>query len=798
MTFKPLSNAISFSLFVSVLSTLTTSAAQRQPPIITQEPTNLTVSAGASVSFSVTASGNAPLRYQWYFSGIPLRDATHNSLTLNNVQLNNGGSYYVTVANNYGTASSAAVTLVVYTNNVSFDTNAGQFYFNYQGSDESLSYWYVPVWPGWTNGTLNELTCIVNGTNEFLPSNFGGLSLIAADGQEIVPWDSGNTFTSLSNVVSGSSLQSIWQANYAANNTTGSLTYAYTFQITGRTLSIQVTNLSGVSGGLYLDRCESITVPTVSPATINVPYLTLMNVLYWNGFFSSLYTDWEHTSASTIDPLDGLFSPTSVYYAQETSYLPRTDGNYNPVNETIRLTVSPSISDVLPNVQNPSSIYKTNMANYLVFDNWEAPFANVNNEVQSLATAGVSNLWVIVHNWQNERYDNGYPDVFPAHGIFGGDSGLQQVSQTASASGYLFAVHENYVDFYPDATNSPGYEWNPNDCALNTNGTLQLAWFNSFEPIQSYEMKPTRASNYLSFFAPLIHTNYSTTASFLDVHSAINPSDRVDYDANTPNPGTFLQTLSAWRSLYGQLRNAHHGPVSGEGNNHMLSLGYIDDVEAEIDSGGLGWTNSVTGQWLPLLVDFDLFKLHNLTLTHGVGYYERFYADTNATAQYLTYSNAAVLEYMATELAYGHGGFIPTPSQISNYVATAKLEENYVFPAQRLYANATPVSILYHDSVLNDEVSASDYIRRYPHAYYAQANSSYMSQVRVTYDNGAIVCVNRHPTSTWHVRAGQSGGWFDYNAMIGGNMVQWTGVSNTTTYTLPPNCGWVIFAPAPP
>lgn len=784
-------------LFISILSALNAFAA-RQAPMITQEPANLMLSSGASATFTVTATANTPLRYQWYFGESPVPGATHNSLTLNNVQLDNGGSYFVVVANNYGTATSAGVTLVVYTNSVSLDTNAGQFSFNYQGSDETLSYSYVPVWPGWTNGTLNELTCTVNGTNQFLPSNFGGLSLITASGQEIYPWDGANTFNLLSNVVSGNSLQTVWQVNYAASNTTASLIYAYAFQISGRTLSIQVTNISGVSGGLYLDRCESITAPTVSPAVINVPYLTLMNVLYWNGVFGSFYVDWEHTSASTIRPLDRLFSPTSVYYAQQASYLPRTDGNYNSVNETIHVTVSPSLSDVLPNVQNPPSPYKTNMANYLVFDNWEAPFGNVNGEVQSLATAGVTNLWLILHDWQNEGYDNGYPDVLPANSALGGDSGLQQVSQTANASGYLFAVHENYVDFYPDATNSPSYQWNPNDCAFNTNGALQLAWSNSSTGIQSCEMKPTSVSNYAGYFAPLIHADYGTTASFLDVHSAVNPSDRVDYDASTPNPGTFLQTLSAYRSVYGLLRNAHGGPVSGEGNNHMLSLGYIDDVEAQIDSGGAGSTNSVTGQWLPLLVDFDLLKLHGLTLTHGVGYYERFYGDSNAAPQYLAYSNAAVLEYMATELAYGHGGFIPTPGRLSDYVNAAKLEEKYVFPAQHLYTDAMPVSILYHDPAMNDEVSASDYIRRYPHTYYTQSSANYMSQVRVTYNNGVIVCANRHPTSTWQVQVGQSGGWFDYNAMIGTNMVQSTGVTKTTSYTLPPNCGWVVFAPTPP
>ena len=106
------------------------------------------------------------------------------------------------------------------------------------------------------------------------------------------------------------------------------------------------------------------------------------------------------------------------------------------------------------------------------------------------------------------------------------------------------------------------------------------------------------------------------------------------------------------------------------------------------------------------------------------------------------------------------------------------------------------MSILYHDSNTNDEVSASDYIRRYPHDYYTQADPDYMSQVRVTYNNGVVVCVNRHPTNSWQVQVGQAGGWFDYNAMIGTNMVQWTGITNTTSCaTLPPNCGWVVFAP---
>ena len=104
--------------------------------------------------------------------------------------------------------------------------------------------------------------------------------------------------------------------------------------------------------------------------------------------------------------------------------------------------------------------------------------------------------------------------------------------------------------------------------------------------IQSYEMKPTLAATYQGIFSPQIHTNFNTTACFLDVHSAVNPSDKVDYDAKTANAGTFSQVLSSYRALFGSLRAAHQGPVSGEGDNHMLDVGYIDDVEAQINSGG--------------------------------------------------------------------------------------------------------------------------------------------------------------------------------------------------------------------
>jgi hypothetical protein len=668
-----------------------------------------------------------------------------------------------------------------YTNTVNFDFNHNVFDFFYQGADGTLKYEYAPG--ANVGGTFNPLTCTVNGTYRFQPSNVGGLSLWTG-ASEAVPWGTGVAFTLLNaQTVGSNTLQTLWKMTYGTN----AMTYAFQFQMSARTLIIQAVVQSGVAAAVYLDRCEG----AANPVIIHVPYLTTMNILYSSGVFASMYFDWETTSAATIYALDSVFSPSSVYYGQSAIYAPRSDRTRNRVNETIYLTVSPSFADVLPNLTNPLSPYKTLSANYLVFDNWQDPFSAISAEVQTLYDAGISNLWVLVHNWQNGGYDNQYPNVLPANPSLGGDAALTNLSRTIHRSGYLFGLHENYVDFYPNAV-----AWNPAALALNSDGSHKQAWFNSSTGIQSYELKPTLTADYLTNFAPQIHSRYATSASFLDVHSAVNPSDKVDFDSASTNAGMFRETMTRYRALGGLLRSIHQGPVSGEGHHHFFNVGYFDDVEAQLNSGGVAPSSQASK--LPLLVDFDLLKLHDKATVHGVGYYERFFSDTNDAPVYQAFPQSAVLEYMATELAFGHAGFIPTPDLLYDYVAAAKLEQRHIFPAQALYANATPVSILYHDSSRNDEVTVSDYIRRYPATFGSQASDYYLSQVRVTYNNGVIICINRHPTRSWQVQLGQAGGYFNFNAWMGGTNLQWVGQTNLTSYLLPQTNGWVVFAPAPP
>jgi Leucine-rich repeat (LRR) protein len=83
-------------------------------PVITAQPFNQTNLAGTAAGFTVTASGYAPLRYQWQFNGANSAGETNASLIIDPVQLTNTGQYRVIVTNTAGSVTSLTATLTVW------------------------------------------------------------------------------------------------------------------------------------------------------------------------------------------------------------------------------------------------------------------------------------------------------------------------------------------------------------------------------------------------------------------------------------------------------------------------------------------------------------------------------------------------------------------------------------------------------------------------------------------------------------------------------------------------------------
>ncbi len=83
-------------------------------PQITAQPANLTVTVGQTATFSVAATGTAPLRYQWRKSGTAIAGASGSSYTTPaTVSADNGSSFTVVVTNAAGSMTSGAATLTV-------------------------------------------------------------------------------------------------------------------------------------------------------------------------------------------------------------------------------------------------------------------------------------------------------------------------------------------------------------------------------------------------------------------------------------------------------------------------------------------------------------------------------------------------------------------------------------------------------------------------------------------------------------------------------------------------------------
>ena len=83
------------------------------PPIIVEQPTDLAVPTGNDAQLTVSATGTAPLDYQWFFEGHPIPSAQDQILSFTNINPASSGSYFVTVSNIAGAVTSVVVKLSV-------------------------------------------------------------------------------------------------------------------------------------------------------------------------------------------------------------------------------------------------------------------------------------------------------------------------------------------------------------------------------------------------------------------------------------------------------------------------------------------------------------------------------------------------------------------------------------------------------------------------------------------------------------------------------------------------------------
>jgi hypothetical protein len=110
----------------AVLTVMSASVA----PAITTQPASQTVIAGKTASFTVTASGTAPMTYQWSKNGAAIGGATSSTYTTPaETATDNNAKFTVAVSNTAGNATSNAATLTVSASSLLLNSSAASLDF---------------------------------------------------------------------------------------------------------------------------------------------------------------------------------------------------------------------------------------------------------------------------------------------------------------------------------------------------------------------------------------------------------------------------------------------------------------------------------------------------------------------------------------------------------------------------------------------------------------------------------------------------------------------------------------------
>jgi hypothetical protein len=488
------------------------------------------------------------------------------------------------------------------------------------------------------------------------------------------------------------------------------------FKVGNETATVRVTGFP-VGKSLVLEvGCDqpSITLlnggswgPTVRRKQVTVPYYS-GDVFYLpvENLFVNAFLDWTFSSASHHEH-------TRAHYGA------LTNGTRNKLQERVVFSAAWHLAETLPNIPNLPSPFIKQLGDKIVLDIWGGRFTDIAKHLERFSDYGIRNCVALIHVWQRSGYDNALPMHVPALADLGGDEGMKVLVSTGARLLLYVALHENYVDYYPNYDH-----FNENDIALDSSGKRVPAWYNPGTKIQSFAVKPNAILPLAQTQSPEIHRRYGTNANYLDVHSAVPPWFHVDFRAGEEGAGTFRRVWDVHRQLWDYERKTHGGPVFGEGNNHWYWSGLLDGVEAQF---GVGWGHN-QGMTAPLMVDFDLLKIHPLQFNHGMGYYERWWAK----AEWGALPPMVVLDqYRMQEVAFGHAGFLGAATW--NVLPLAWLEHHLLSPVTARYAAVQPAEIQYE---INGQWMDST----------AAAKVGSWQRVRVRYDNGLTVIANNAET----------------------------------------------------
>lgn len=613
-----------------------------------------------------------------------------------------------------------------------------EYVFEYRGNDCHLEYVYSPA-----TGTLGDVEVVYDGERKFKPMSGGGIEFDVG-GKRLGPEEKGIRRELVSAEFRDGALTTEWLLKADS----AELPFTLSFRIKGKTLIVGASAKGGSATRFVIGRAEGLR----DAKLVKVPYLTFgqrePRVVCGGGVFVFGLLDWYNSDASRLYSRVQTRPDGSAYYNGGSEYVPRTDGVRNDLRERLFLTVSGDFQEVLPNVPNPPSPMRETASHYL----WRNVGQIQPELCRKYKAYGID--WFMANHHEVVWRDGGesFTLRLKAAPRNVGDARLEEYSALLRELGYRFGLYTNYSDYAPVNEN-----WDEDKVSLLPNGDWQRAW------PRNYALKPTYAREFEAYFAPRIHEKFGTSAGYCDVHTALIPWDRTDYDARVPGAGMFRPVFESFGELLWKETKFQNGPVFSEGRMHWLYAGLADGNYAQIVSPA--------PYKEPQLVDFDLLKIHPLETDFGMGMPSMFYEGSTDWRKESDFHSPFFDRFVAATIAYGHIGYLAAEWGFAGTLKSYFLLQQL----QRLYATDTVAEIEYDRQ--GKLVSTSE----------AVASDAYKNgRVFVRYTRGLQVFVNYNEESDWAIRldgemhvlppfgfyATDGRRFVEYSKMVGGKRVE--------------------------
>ncbi|MGN6369920.1 MAG: DUF5696 domain-containing protein [Phycisphaerae bacterium] len=172
-------------------------------------------------------------------------------------------------------------------------------------------------------------------------------------------------------------------------------------------------------------------------------------------------------------------------------------------------------------------------------------------------------LQVVLTGWPHHGYDRQHPDELPPAPAAGGWEGMKRLADACHEIGYLFALHDQYRDYYTDAPSFSEHwavhEEDENPVSVGFPGSRFGQWKEGTIPYmnnwdggkQSYINNRTMPGEIAKTYTALKDHGIQVDGTYLDVFGYVP----VDEDFNPEHPTSRTDALNAHRHAYTWARN---------------------------------------------------------------------------------------------------------------------------------------------------------------------------------------------------------------------------------------------------